>query len=487
MLSSSTSQVKRHFTWSSWPEEPATQRYPPSTLALGAAFHPELEDLPRIVWGLKQSEKELGSRATIDVLHGRGTQLEWQYKINDKELQYVVSKEKGLSRQNTALGDHSNAYFKAFFINTLESNYSWLPGNFSIPASSLCILQEAGLSNAILTAIFSPTGAWATMGSRRLVTYNEDGTLDSYGFAYRYVCGWDVGRSFTQFLRTRNCRTYFCINYPTSAREQLALHLKQTPTLIYREFFIDALAAAETLRRWRDLIAQRRESLFAHERKYDDENIDFSTAPRELHRLTRDWHTLSQDCSDMATMFEFLRKTSRKYIKDVSAASWPVDKSSNTDESFEIMGAEVENLVRWTGVYRDRTNLRINLLFHLTNQRESRTSTSIASSTAKVAEQTQRDSASMITIAAVTMLFLPGTFVSAILSTTFFEFGAEGLNVSSQWWILLAVSLPLTVVVFGIWGGWRRWRLEQQRVDVGIVEERDRLKMEVRQLRESYF
>lgn len=51
-------------------------------------------------------------------------------------------------------------------------------------------------------------------------------------------------------------------------------------------------------------------------------------------------------------------------------------------------------------------------LFHRANQEENRTNTRIANLTAKIAQRTQRDSASMITIAAVTMFFLPGTFIS---------------------------------------------------------------------------
>jgi hypothetical protein len=93
------------------------------------------------------------------------------------------------------------------------------------------------------------------------------------------------------------------------------------------------------------------------------------------------------------------------------------------------------------------------------NQQEAHISREIATSTALVAEQTQRDSASMITIAAVTMLFLPGTFISAILSTTFFDYGDAGLHVSSKWWILLAVTVPLNIVVFIIWKVWRDKRL----------------------------
>jgi hypothetical protein len=68
----------------------------------------------------------------------------------------------------------------------------------------------------------------------------------------------------------------------------------------------------------------------------------------------------------------------------------------------------------------------------------------------------------MITIAAVTMLFLPGTFVCTVVSTNLFDFGDNGLQVSGQWWILLAGAIPLTFVVFGVWLGWQRVRLRTQ-------------------------
>jgi membrane protein implicated in regulation of membrane protease activity len=68
----------------------------------------------------------------------------------------------------------------------------------------------------------------------------------------------------------------------------------------------------------------------------------------------------------------------------------------------------------------------------------------------------------MITIAAMTMLFLPGTFISAILSTTFFDYDDNGLHVSGKWWVLLAATIPLTVVVFVAWLYWRSVRLREK-------------------------
>jgi membrane protein implicated in regulation of membrane protease activity len=68
----------------------------------------------------------------------------------------------------------------------------------------------------------------------------------------------------------------------------------------------------------------------------------------------------------------------------------------------------------------------------------------------------------MITIAAITMIFLPGTFISAILSTTFFDYAETGLRVSGKWWVLLAVTIPLTIVVFVVWLLWLRFRRSKE-------------------------
>lgn len=59
-----------------------------------------------------------------------------------------------------------------------------------------------------------------------------------------------------------------------------------------------------------------------------------------------------------------------------------------------------------------RTKIRIDLFFNLANQNDNRTNLEIANTTKDIAEKTRNDSSSMITVAALTMLFLPGTFVS---------------------------------------------------------------------------
>jgi uncharacterized membrane protein len=59
----------------------------------------------------------------------------------------------------------------------------------------------------------------------------------------------------------------------------------------------------------------------------------------------------------------------------------------------------------------------------------------------------------------MTMVFLPGTFTSAIFSMTFFTFGDSSSSHVSQWlWLYFAVTIPLTAMVFGFYLYWRRRR-----------------------------
>ncbi|KAF2464693.1 uncharacterized protein BDR25DRAFT_241689 [Lindgomyces ingoldianus] len=445
-------QPHRNRSWKQWPLPPL----PPDSYQVSNDFelsqYPELEDESLLAWGLKQSELEDSYfRATVTVLQGRGMELKWHYNVDDDYLDAIIS-----------VGQ--------FFVNTWKSMFGWLPGNFSIPPRTVRSLRRGGLSGVILRSMYSSEGFWAKMGNQCFLRHGDHGKLASFESSYRYQCGWDTGIAYTQFIRTRHRCRYFCINYPALSMQRLTAYLKQNSALGYRPFFLEALAADECLKEFQRNIGDRRKLLVQHERTKGDKDIDFNTATTALHRLSRDWHTLGQDCQDFYTKLQFLQDAYMKYMRNIQDPKngWKVDKFSHTDESLEVLKSQCDNFVRWTSVYRDRTNIRINLLFHLANQRESRTSTQIASSSAKIAEQTQRDSSSMITIATVTMFFLPGTFISAILSTTFFDFGPEGLSVSRQWWILPATTIPVMIIVFGVWLGWRYWRFKKKKSDLKL-------------------
>lgn len=175
------------------------------------------------------------------------------------------------------------------FINTLGSSTGWLPGNFSIPPNTLRILHRAGLSTVVLSHIFDSEGVWSKMGNQCL-QHNDDkklmssiGTLktfptrnlrflvlspqtncESAEVTYRYLCGWNTGAGFMQFVRTRHLRTYFCINYPSGALERFKAYLNWAPSLVYRDFFLNMLCADDCSKEWQYTIGQRRDRLLGH-------------------------------------------------------------------------------------------------------------------------------------------------------------------------------------------------------------------------------
>ena len=79
-----------------------------------------------------------------------------------------------------------------------------------------------------------------------------------------------------------------------------------------------------------------------------------------------------------------------------------------------------------------------------------------------IAMATKDDGAAMKTIAIVTMLFLPATFVSALLGMNFFNFDPDEhgghMTYSHDLWIYFVVSVVLTLGLFALWWIWQRYR-----------------------------
>ncbi|KAH4817025.1 hypothetical protein HBI55_040160 [Parastagonospora nodorum] len=445
---------RRKINWLYWPDTlPPSDDADDNLTRDGVASRPDIEDTTLIDWGLGQSEL-VESGSTVDLLCMEGATPHWEHNVSDEDLKALLQLPEDKPEARS---------IRMCFLSTRQTDAGWLPGNFSIRPETIRTLRKAGLSDVLLTNLYSKHGNWSRMANQQYVRYDQDKTLKSFEYCYQYRCGWDNGVGYIHCVRGQHRTTYFCINYPSTAVKRLRLAMKFEPNIVYRDFFVDTLVANESSGQWQANIHHRRQLLQKYESQYEDGNINYHSSTVGLHKLSRHWLTLGQDCTDFYLQLKFLRSTYDIYMKTLESQSpvWAVDTTVDICESFDLFSSQCDVFVRWARTYHERTNLRINLLFHLANQRESRTSTEIASLTAKVAEQTQRDSASMITIAAMTMLFLPGTFVSAVLSTTFFDFDSDGISVSRKWWILLAATIPLTILVFCIWLYWRANRLER--------------------------
>ena len=83
----------------------------------------------------------------------------------------------------------------------------------------------------------------------------------------------------------------------------------------------------------------------------------------------------------------------------------------------------------------------------------------------KIATSTKKDSIAMMTFTFITALFLPGTYVSTLLSVTLIDWQANSapavgnsrqdrVQVSRYYWVYWAITIPLTGLVMLGWYVW---------------------------------
>ena len=73
------------------------------------------------------------------------------------------------------------------FLNTLQTNAGWLPGNFDIRPQTIRVLRQAGLSRVLLTNLYSRHGSWSKMGNQQCVRYDDNEELTSFGKCERNI------------------------------------------------------------------------------------------------------------------------------------------------------------------------------------------------------------------------------------------------------------------------------------------------------------
>ncbi|RHZ50186.1 hypothetical protein CDV55_102486 [Aspergillus turcosus] len=70
----------------------------------------------------------------------------------------------------------------------------------------------------------------------------------------------------------------------------------------------------------------------------------------------------------------------------------------------------------------------------------------------------QKDSSMMKTVAIVSMVYLPGTFISGLFGTNFFNLsendGSQLWIMSDNFWLYWAITLPLTLATVLVWASW---------------------------------
>ena len=112
-------------------------------------------------------------------------------------------------------------------------------------------------------------------------------------------------------------------------------------------------------------------------------------------------------------------------------------------------------------------------LFNLISQQETRVGIAVAEDSRTLASASKEDSTAMKTIAAVTIVFLPGTSVAALFAMPLFEWNAIGDSkiVSNRFWIYWAVTVPLTCLTLLFWVLWTKQQARMHRSSEKMARE----------------
>ncbi|RAL10263.1 uncharacterized protein BO97DRAFT_407127 [Aspergillus homomorphus CBS 101889] len=114
-----------------------------------------------------------------------------------------------------------------------------------------------------------------------------------------------------------------------------------------------------------------------------------------------------------------------------------------TERSLRCLAKQLHALHTRSRSLTERLHNEINLGFNLVSQR--------------FGHDAKSDSAMMRTIAVVSMVYLPGTFVSGLFGTNFFNFtdGDEHTwFMAGSFWLYWAVTIPLTLATMAVWAWW---------------------------------
>ncbi|KAJ5163014.1 uncharacterized protein N7500_004844 [Penicillium coprophilum] len=126
------------------------------------------------------------------------------------------------------------------------------------------------------------------------------------------------------------------------------------------------------------------------------------------------------------------------------------DSASSEDIHFRLRSWQsfIANLRSRSISNEKRLQNEIQLAFNTVAQHD-------ASVTLEIGRATQLDSATMKTIAFVTLTFLPPTFICAIFSMSFFDFGGDsGWTMSNKFWVYWVFAIPTTILTTLVWTYW---------------------------------
>ena len=199
----------------------------------------------------------------------------------------------------------------------------------------------------------------------------------------------------------------------------------------------------------------------------------------DMRKLTMGTHTVLTEIIFASRVVGFNSKAAEYLLKtgnEIDSRLPPQRRVSLLQPSHELretaqhMEFSATSVQGFCSNLKERVSSQIQVLYSISAQTDNRLS-------ARIAVSSGRDSTAMKTLAFITALFLPGTYIATLFSMSMFEWQASPsdapstsssssssststVGVSNKFWIYWATTIPLTVAVVV---GWRLWWVHEDR------------------------
>ncbi|KAK0113467.1 hypothetical protein ONS96_014331 [Cadophora gregata f. sp. sojae] len=110
------------------------------------------------------------------------------------------------------------------------------------------------------------------------------------------------------------------------------------------------------------------------------------------------------------------------------------------------------------GHYKELASVQNQTVYNLIAPRDIQQNIEIAKDSKSIAVASKRDSSAMKSISLLTMVVLPGTFISTLFAVPLFDWDASSWSdvAKPRFWFYWAITVPLTLATLAIWMVWER-------------------------------
>ncbi|MCJ1307310.1 hypothetical protein MMC25_000956 [Agyrium rufum] len=128
------------------------------------------------------------------------------------------------------------------------------------------------------------------------------------------------------------------------------------------------------------------------------------------------------------------------------------------DECIECCLRVCSNLQLEARQIQERTKIQISAIYSLIAQRDNILNLQVAHDSKRLADASRRDSSAMKTIAVLTIVFIPGTFVAAFFAMPLFDWDASSPHavLRPRFYVYWVVTIPATLLLVLVWRIWIR-------------------------------